>query len=205
MWTLKYHDCFRFFKCHTVKLVPATLLTQSTPDRIGNAHPMLVPYRLYRAKDRSFNLGVGTDSLWQRFCSAIDMPDLSIDPRFTTNSDRVRNRVELEKILDELFRLQTADYWLHHLRDARIPCGPVNTLLDILGDDHLLARKGLVEIDHPLIGKVPMLANPIHFSANGHHWQMKPNFLIAGFFPSNISTIPSAALLIPSIAIEIIP
>jgi formyl-CoA transferase/CoA:oxalate CoA-transferase len=158
-------------------LVPATLLTQSTPERIGNAHPMLVPYRLYRAKDRSFNIGIGTDSLWQRFCKAIDTPDLSDDPRFKTNSDRVKNRVDLEKILDDRFGQQTADYWLHHLRDARIPCGPVNTLLDILGDDHFLARKGLVEIDHPLIGKVPMLANPIHFSETPVSYERHPPVL----------------------------
>lgn len=158
-------------------LVPATLLTQNTPERIGNAHPMLVPYRLYHAKDRSFNLGVGTDSLWQRFCGAIDRPDLIDDPRYKTNSNRVKNRVELEKILDERFRQQTADYWLNRLRDARIPCGPVNTLLDILGDDQFLARKGLVEIDHPLVGKVSMLANPIRFSETPASYERHPPLL----------------------------
>ena len=158
-------------------LVPATLLTGTAPERIGNAHPMLVPYRIYRAKDRSFNLGVGTDTLWQRFCSAIDMPDLADDVRFEKNSDRVKNRVDLEKILDKQFSQKTAEQWLKQLGEARIPCGPVNTLLDILADDHLQARSGLVEVEHPLVGAVPMLANPIHFSESAISYDQHPPLL----------------------------
>jgi crotonobetainyl-CoA:carnitine CoA-transferase CaiB-like acyl-CoA transferase len=53
---------------------------------------------------------------------------------------------------------------LAKLRSARIPCGPVNTLSDILSDEHFLARGGVVELDHPLVGTVKMLANPIRLS-----------------------------------------
>ncbi len=158
-------------------LVPATLLTGTVPERIGNSHPMLVPYRTYRAKDRSFNLGVGTDSLWRRFCTAMGLNDLADDPRFEKNSNRVNNRDALEKILDEHFSQQTADYWLQQLGDARIPCGPVNTLLDILDDNHFRARNGLVDVDHPLVGKVPMLANPIHFSETAISYDQHPPLL----------------------------
>ena len=158
-------------------LVPATLLTGTVPERIGNSHPMLVPYRTYRAKDRSFNLGVGTDSLWRRFCMAMSLNDLADDPRFEANIDRVNNRDELEKILDEHFSQQTADYWLQQLGDARIPCGPVNTLLDILADSHLRARKGVVDVEHPLVGKVPMLANPIRFSETAISYDQHPPLL----------------------------
>jgi crotonobetainyl-CoA:carnitine CoA-transferase CaiB-like acyl-CoA transferase len=158
-------------------LVPATTLTGNPPGRIGNAHPMLVPYRLYQARDRAFNLGVGSDSLWERFCQAIERPELIADSRFKANADRVRNREELEPILDAHFAGQDADFWLARFKAARIPCGAVNTLTDILSDEHFLARGGLIDIPHPLIGPVTMLANPIHFSATPPTYDRHPPLL----------------------------
>jgi crotonobetainyl-CoA:carnitine CoA-transferase CaiB-like acyl-CoA transferase len=158
-------------------LVPAYFFTEQPPARIGNAHPMLVPYRLYRARDRAFNVGVGTDSLWQRFCQAIERPDLAADPRFTTNADRVRNREQLEPILDAHFISRDADDWLRRLRMARIPCGPVNALPDILADAHFLARGGIVTMKHPVAEQVKMLANPIHFSETPVRYERHPPLL----------------------------
>lgn len=145
-------------------LTPAFLLTGNPPTRIGNAHPMLVPYRLYQARDRAFNIGVGSEALWKRFCIATELEGLMDDPRFQANSDRVRNREELEPILDALFIQRDADEWLEKFRAARIPCGAVNSLPEILADEHFLARNGLVEMEHPTAGMIQMLSNPIHFS-----------------------------------------
>lgn len=158
-------------------LVPAYFLTGNSPPRIGNAHPMLVPYRLYQARDKTFNLGVGTDSLWQRLCQAIERPDLLEDERFVTNADRVRNRAELEPILEAHFFQQDADYWLKRLTAARIPCGPVNSLPEILVDGHFLARGGVVEILHPMVGQFKTLANPIHFSETPPVYEVPPPLL----------------------------
>lgn len=158
-------------------LVPAYFLTGASPARLGNAHPVLVPYRLYQAADRAFNVGVGTDALWQRFCQAIDRPDLLDDPRFTTNADRVSNRAALEPVLEGHLASQTADHWLTRLRAARIPCGPVNQLADILADEHFRARGGVVAMDHPVAGQVQMLANPIHFSETAARYDRHPPLL----------------------------
>jgi len=158
-------------------LAPAYFLTGDPPARIGNAHPMLVPYRLYMARDRAFNIGVGTDSLWQRFCQAIDRKDLAQDPRFSTNADRVRNRDQLEPLLDAQFVQEEADYWLERLIAARIPCGPVNTLPDILADEHFLARGGVVEIAHPLLGAFKTVANPLRFSETPVGYDRHPPLL----------------------------
>lgn len=145
-------------------LVPAYFLTGREPNRLGNAHPMLVPYRLYHARDRAINIGVGTDSLWQRFCHVIERPELADDPHFATNADRVRNRAILEPIIEEILAQRDAAEWLQRLQEARIPSGLVNTLAEILTDDHFLARGGVVELEHPLIGRFKTLANPLHFS-----------------------------------------
>jgi formyl-CoA transferase/CoA:oxalate CoA-transferase len=158
-------------------LVPAYFLTGNPPERIGNAHPMLVPYRLYQARDKAFNVGVGTDSLWQRFCQVIDRLDLAQDDRFSTNANRVRNRTLLEPILEEHFAKKDAAEWLNRLRDARIPCGPVNSLPDILSDEQFLSRGGVLKMDHPLVGGLKMLANPIHFSNTAPIYERHPPLL----------------------------
>ena len=96
------------------------------------------------------------------------------DPRFQANSDRVRNREELEPILDALFIKRDADEWLEKFRAARIPCGAVNSLPEILADEHFLARNGLVEMDHPTAGMIQMLSNPIHFSETPPVYDLHP-------------------------------
>ena len=158
-------------------LVPAYFLTGDPPTRLGNAHPMLVPYRIYRARDRTFNIGIGTDSLWQRFCQAIERPELADDARFTTNADRVKNRAELEAILDDHLARRDAADWLARLKAARVPCGPVNTLPDILADDHFQARGGVIEMAHPLLGSFKLLGNPIHFSETPPTYERHPPLL----------------------------
>ncbi len=158
-------------------LVPAYFLTGQPQARIGNAHPMLVPYRLYQASDKAFNIGVGTDTLWQRFCQAVDRPDLAADERFTSNADRVRNRDELEPLLDAHFAQHEAGYWLERLREARIPCGQVNTLAEILADEHFRRRGGIVEMEHPLVRGLKVLANPLHFSETPPLYDRHPPLL----------------------------
>jgi formyl-CoA transferase/CoA:oxalate CoA-transferase len=158
-------------------LVPAYFFTGEMPERLGNAHPMLVPYRVYQARDQAFNVGVGSEPLWLRFCQAMERPDLAEDARFQTNADRVTNRGTLEPILDAHFAQRDADEWLKRLKDARIPCGPVNSLADILSDEHFLAREGLIQMDHPAAGDLRMLANPIHFSATPPTYDRHPPLL----------------------------
>jgi crotonobetainyl-CoA:carnitine CoA-transferase CaiB-like acyl-CoA transferase len=145
-------------------IVPGYFLTGSPPPRLGNAHPMIVPYRVYQARDKAFNIGVGTESLWQRFCQGIDRPELAGDPRFITNPDRVHNRHILEPLLDAHFATRKAAVWLDKLSAVRVPCGPVNTLPEILADEHYNARGNLLEMEHSAVGPLKMLANPIHFS-----------------------------------------
>jgi formyl-CoA transferase/CoA:oxalate CoA-transferase len=158
-------------------LVPAFFLTGQAPARLGNAHPMLVPYRLYQARDKAINIGVGTDALWQRFCEAIERPELAGDPRFATNADRVRHRSELEPILEETLARRDAAEWLGRLQAARIPSGPVNSLAEILADDHFRQRGAIVEMTHPLVGSFQALASPIHFSATPPRYDRHPPLL----------------------------
>lgn len=121
--------------------------------RYGNAHPSIVPYQAFDAADRPFVVAVASEKLWSLFCAAIERPDLSDDPRYRTNADRVRLRGELIAQLQTLFAHHDAAHWLQRLGDAGVPCAPINGVLDALRHPVAQAREMCIDIDGvPLIG-----------------------------------------------------
>jgi formyl-CoA transferase/CoA:oxalate CoA-transferase len=144
------------------------------PQRLGNTHPNIVPYQVFRAKDKYIILAVGTEKLWHAFCEALGLDHLKKDPRFATNAERNKNRGALIPVLDELFSSQPADYWLDKLKNTGIPNGPINTISDTLAHPQHRARHFIVELEHPLIGPAKSLANPINLSATPVNYRLAP-------------------------------
>lgn len=155
-------------------LASALLNGGHEPQRLGNLHPNIVPYQVFRAKDKYIILTVGTEKLWQAFCGVLGLEYLKADPRFATNRDRAKNRAELVPILDELFSAQTADYWLEKLKDTGIPNGPINTIADTLAHPQHRARHFIVELEHPLVGLVKSMGNPVNLSATPVSYRLAP-------------------------------
>ena len=138
--------------------------TGKLPPRRGNKHPSITPYETYSCKDGYFNLGVGNDSLWRKFCDAMGMGDIKEDPKFAVNKDRVDNRLELQEILDALFAEKTVGETLDALRGAGIPCGPINNLAQVLSEPQVLAREMVVDVDVPVAGPTKVTGVPIKLS-----------------------------------------
>jgi len=152
--------------------------TGERPPRLGNAHPTIVPYQPFKARDKHLIVGVGTERLWQRFCHALGVQDsLMIDPRFASNPDRLRHREELLRLLDEILLTQDAGHWLALFRQADIPCGAINFIDETLSDPHLLARGVIVELAHPAAGLVRSIANPVHLSETPVTYRLPPPLL----------------------------
>ena len=137
------------------------LVSGEDTGRMGNAHPSIVPYQTFHASDRPLALAVGNDSQFANLCKAVRRPELAKDERFATNPDRVANRDELVAILQEEFRKKTVDEWVEEIREAGVPCGPVNTLADVFSDEHVLSSGILREVEHPAAGTLKMLASPV--------------------------------------------
>jgi crotonobetainyl-CoA:carnitine CoA-transferase CaiB-like acyl-CoA transferase len=135
------------------------------PQPLGGAHPNIVPYQVFEAADGFFNLAVGNDSLWEKFCKAAGLDDLIADPRYVTNSKRVENREELVGYLQDMFKEKTVKEWVSIIEGAGVPCGPVYNIADVYQDPHVLARGMLVETEHPTAGKVKMTGIPVKLSA----------------------------------------
>jgi crotonobetainyl-CoA:carnitine CoA-transferase CaiB-like acyl-CoA transferase len=128
---------------------------------IGNAHPSIVPYQTFDASDKPLVVAVGNNTQFANLCEVIGRPELAEDERFASNPDRVANREALISELQREFGERPAEEWADELRAAGVPSGPVNTLADVLADEHLLGSGMLQDLDHPSAGHLKMLASPI--------------------------------------------
>jgi CoA:oxalate CoA-transferase len=138
--------------------------TGNIPPRRGNKHPSITPYETYQCVDGYLNLGVGNDSLWQRFCDAMDLGSIKEDPRFAVNADRVQNRDALQKILDKLFVGLEVAATLDQLKKAGLPCGPINDISQVFSEPQVLAREMVVDMDVPEAGPTKLTGIPIKLS-----------------------------------------
>lgn len=152
-----------------VNIASNALISGQPPARYGNAHPSIVPYQTFMASDAEFALGVGNDRQFAALCRLIEHPEYADDPRFATNPARVANREVLVGLLNRVFITRPAAAWVDSLLALGIPAGRLNTVSDILDDPHIQAR-GLVQT----IEDVPLIANPVQFSATPPEIRMPP-------------------------------
>ena len=135
------------------------------PQRLGKAHPTLVPYQAFMAKDgKYFNVAVGSERLWERFCQAVKREDLKDHPDYATNGVRVENRTTLAPLLQEYFLTRDADDWVVDLQANSVPAGPINDLADVFSDPQVLHREMFLEIPHPTLESIKQTGLPIKFS-----------------------------------------
>jgi formyl-CoA transferase len=147
------------------------------PRRYGNAHPNIVPYQTFEARDKPFVLGAGNDGQFRGVCRAIERPEWADDPRFLTNSQRVGQRPVLVAMLAEVFRTRDAAEWVERLLAEGVPSGPINTLQDVFSDPQVLARDMLAEVEHPTLGTLRMPGIPFKLSATPPQVERHPPLL----------------------------
>lgn len=144
------------------------------PPRLGNAHPTVTPYQPVRAKDKIMIIAVGNERLWAKFCKVLGVARLMVDPRFASNAQRNIHRAELIAQIETILQGRTAAEWVDDLVAAGIPAGPINFPDETLNDEQVIARRMIVELEHPLIGLVRSIAVPIRFAANGPTYRRYP-------------------------------
>lgn len=147
------------------------------PGRTGEYHPNLAPYQPFPTKDGKVIIAVGNDGQFQRLCKALGQPELAEDPRFATNPQRVLHREELVGKLCECTRTRTSREWMDCLVGVHVPCGPIQNLAEVFEDPQVLARNMKIELEHPQLGKVPGIANPIKFSKTPQVYRKAPPLL----------------------------
>jgi len=124
------------------------------PEPMGTAYRSLLPYQTFRTKTRDIAIAVGSEKLWKEFCPAIGCPELTDDPRYRTNQDRRAHRKELLDRLQEVFLGKTYEEWETILLQRGIPMGAINDIAQVVEHPQVKARRSLVEVEHPRLGKV---------------------------------------------------
>lgn len=131
------------------------------PERYGNAHPSIVPYGMYDSADGPLIIAVGNNAQFDKFCrQVIERPDIVEDPRFATNVNRAKHRLELGPMLKELIATFPRDLLLQRLTAAGIPCGKVAGLHEALTSERTRRGRLVQDMPHPVEGTTPVFAPP---------------------------------------------
>jgi len=153
------------------------LVGGEVPRRMGTAHPNLVPYQAFETADGNLMLAVGNDRQFDACGACVGLPELATDARFAGNSNRVRNRRELVGLLQEAFSRRTTAEWLAELTASGVPAGPINDIGQVLSDAHARERHLIRFLDNSAGDRVPLVSNPIDFSATPVCYDKAPPLL----------------------------
>ena len=139
------------------------LVSGDVPQRIGNAHPNIVPYQVFPAADGHLIVATGNDRQFQKFCAAVGEDKLADDPAYLTNKDRLARRDELVAKLSAATARMKRDDLLDKLETVQVPAGPINTLPQVFSDPQVKHRGMLLELksDAAASGTIPGVRTPI--------------------------------------------
>ena len=140
--------------------------TGEVPKPLGTRHPVATPFQAFPTKDGYIVLALswGVENQWELYCATIGRHDLIDDPRFDTPALRTEHHGELEPLLIEAMRKKTTAEWLREFDAIGLPCGPLNNIPQAAEQPQVKARGMLVEVEHPVIGKLPLPDTPVKLS-----------------------------------------
>ena len=147
------------------------LVSGVTPGRAGNAHQNIVPYQVFEVAATADGqadhliLAVGNDAQFAKFCAVANMSEVSANPLFTKNRDRVLNRSQLVPLLEAVMKTRSKADWLAALESAKVPCGAINNLAEVFADPQIAARDMVTQWQHPIKKDLHLVSSPIRLSA----------------------------------------
>jgi len=174
-------------------------------ERNGGEHPSVMPSQTFACADGRVMIAAANDQQFARLCTVLQIEALAQDPRFRSNGDRVRNRAELTRLLEQ--RLQTAGMseWERRLNEVGVPCGRINDIAQVFADPQVRHRGMRIEMEHPLAGTLPLLSSPMDLSATPVEYRRPPPLLgqhtdevlgrLLGFSPERIAALRAAGVL----------
>lgn len=138
--------------------------TGMIPPPMGSAHRMAAPYQAFRTADGYITVGAANQANWEKLCAVLQRPDLLTDPRFRDNPARTQRAAELAAELETIFITRPTAEWLLVLESTGMPVGPVNDMAAAYADPQVLARDMVVEIEHPVAGRIRNIGVPVKLS-----------------------------------------
>ena len=145
------------------------LSLEDVPGRAGNDHQVIYPYGSFTASDGLLNLAAATEAMWAALCRVLDLESLRQHPDYADNSARSKNRRSLRDALNQRLSTRSAMEWTRELIAAGIPAGPVFNLDQVFSDAHVVHNGLAEEVEHPVIGSLRQLSNPLRMESIGKH------------------------------------
>jgi crotonobetainyl-CoA:carnitine CoA-transferase CaiB-like acyl-CoA transferase len=139
------------------------LVSGQVPERIGNAHPNIVPYQVFPVADGYIIIATGNDSQYQKLCGVLGEPVLAKHPDYIDNKARLAHRADIVDKLSALTsKMKSADL-LAKLEAVGVPAGPINTLDQVFADPHVKHRGMKLDLPSPeaKAGTIPGIRTPI--------------------------------------------
>lgn len=130
----------------------------------GSAHQAQAPYQAVRVADGYVTVGANTQATWTRFCRAFDLADLEHHPRYAESALRFDNREALIAVIEDRLRKRTIAEVVEEMNHVGVPAAPINDYEQVFTDDHLATRGYFWSSEHPELGEVTQLGNPMRFS-----------------------------------------
>jgi CoA:oxalate CoA-transferase len=140
--------------------------TGQAPAPMGTRHPSATPFQAFPTADGYvvIALAFGAEDQWVLLCGLLGATELIGDERFATGPRRTQRHAELEPILNRHFSQRTTQEWLDELLAAGIPCGPLNSVPQIMADPQIAARGMIQPVTHPTAGTLPIANSPVRMS-----------------------------------------
>ncbi len=129
----------------------------NVPPTQGTKHPLTPLLGYFKCKNGYIGIGPS----WPRICRVINKEWMIDDPRFKTQGDRMMNKRDMEKEIEEALVEADVETWIELMRVEDIPVGPVNTLDKVIKDPQVIHNKAVFEMEHPVYGKMRAVDCPI--------------------------------------------
>ena len=140
-----------------------------------SAHPSLVPFQAFEAKDGWMIVGCAKEKFWTRLAEVVGHPEWGdAESPYGSFAKRSQRAEEVLAALEEIFKQRTVDEWLPQFYAASIPCGPINDVAGALKEEHTHARNLVVTTEHPRYGTVEQMASPIRVGSDLPEYRRAP-------------------------------
>ena len=147
------------------------------PERLGNAHPNIVPYQVFEVANGHLILAIANDRQFASFAKEAGVGELARDPRFASNAQRVAHRAPLIALIEPVMRRHGVEHWIDLLEAANVPCGAINRIDQVFADPQAVARGLTVAMQHATAGAMNLVASPLRLSATPPEYRSAPPLL----------------------------
>ncbi|MDH5750146.1 MAG: CoA transferase [Rhodospirillales bacterium] len=150
------------------------LIDHEVPGQAGNDHPTTIPTGVFETRDGHINIAVAGQVTWERFCRAIDAPDLITNPDYLDGPLRSKNRNALNEIINSHLKSDDSASWINRFNEAGVPCGEINTIDKTFADPQVQHLGVSEKVKTPVMGEIELNAQPINMSRTPSHITAPP-------------------------------